>query len=180
MSATSPLPATVMLEVKPAGSLSTDYSVLVDGNQLTTVGDTRGPFSAAFTIARVDYFVRLHHRTRTGWGLLAGVLRGVVGRGEYALSLADRDPLMLARSRGLAASGYDIEFANARAELRWSEHDGEYHWLGDDGSRGRIARSPTQRRGVLAQLPAALSTPQQVFLALLGLARWEVLSTGSG
>jgi hypothetical protein len=164
-----------VLELAPTGFLSTNFAVSLDGAALTTVQDTHGPVSGRFDHQGVRYFIDTHAPGGTGWSMLGAVLKSAVGRGVYALTLADRVPLAVARQRGLSDTSFDLTIGSQQPSLVWQPQAGNFVW---DGGAGRVERMPGNRRAVRAHLPASLSPPLQVFIALLAQSRWEYVGSG--
>lgn len=166
------------LELRAGSWFNNCCEVLRDGNALTSTTKLYSPLHTNFALHGHTWQTRMHIPGGRGVDLLREfVLGGILNRSIFKLSTDDAPPVATARRRGFFDGGYDLLLSGQHARLDTDKKVTRYEYTGPGGSG--LCEQLTDRRGVLATLPASLPAEQQVFIALLAARSWIRFSSSS-
>ena len=161
------------IDARVSGFWRPHYDLTRDGAALTRLAELHAPLSTTFAFDGAVWGVGADWG-RTGLDAIGRILRGgLLARGRFELRDPTGQAVARARQRGFFDGGYDVELAGAPGRLDCDKAVSHFLWQGTGGA-GRIDR---QSWGLIAQLPATLAPPLQVFLVVLALGRWARLAS---
>ncbi|HYE85377.1 MAG TPA: hypothetical protein VEA16_03405 [Vicinamibacterales bacterium] len=161
------------IDARVSGFWRPHYDLTLDGAPLTRLTELHAPLSTSFALDGATWSIGGHFG-RTGLDAVFSIVRGgLLARGRFELRDPTGQAVALAAQRGFFDAGYDVDLAGTAGRLDSDKKVSHFLWQGAGGA-GRIDRQPG---GLIAQLPATLEMPLQVFLVVLALGRWARLAS---
>ena len=170
-------PACHRLVLRAAGFFNVDCEVLRDGAPLTRTSTLYSPVTTGFAIDGRQWTTGIHVPGGRRRDFLRELAVGAFGRACLALFDAGGQPVATAREGGVWKGGYELSLAGGDGQLRWDSQFARLDYAGPGGS-GHCERG-SERRGMVATLPAVIPAQEQVFIALLALRRWVSFTSSS-